>query len=187
MRRAFLGLIPALLLTVPTAPGAAGGTPQGAHAFELRAIDGGPLPLATFRGRPILVVNTASLCGYTYQYDALVELDRRYRARGLVVLGVPSGDFGGQELADAAAIRTFCETRFDVEFPLADKTTVRGAGAHPLFAWLAHELGPGAAPRWNFHKWLIDADGRAVATWPTGIEPLDPRVTRAIEAALPAG
>lgn len=175
-----------VMLLLIFGPGiSAAGDRGDAFEFDLIAIDGAPLPLEPFRGKAMLVVNTASLCGFTYQYEALVELDRRYRKAGLVILGVPSGDFGGQELADGAAIKTFCETRFDVEFPLTEKAHVRGPHAYPLFAWLAHELGPAAAPRWNFHKYLIAPDGRAVASWPTSVEPLDPRLLAVIELHLP--
>jgi len=174
-----------MLLLVLGPGGSAAGGRADAFGFDLVAIDGAPLPLEPFRGKAMLVVNTASLCGFTYQYEGLAQLDRRYRERGLVVLGVPSGDFGGQELADGAAIKTFCETRFDVEFPLAEKAHVRGPQAHPLFAWLVRQLGPAATPRWNFHKYLIAPDGRAVASWPSSVEPLDPHLLAAIELHLP--
>jgi glutathione peroxidase len=156
----------------------------GAFAFSFTAIEGDPLPLARYAGRPLLVVNTASQCGYTYQYAALQRLWERYRERGLVVLGVPSNDFR-QETADHAAIKAFCEANFDADFPLTEKVAVRGPGSHPLFAWLRAELGEGAGPRWNFHKYLIAPDGRAVAAWPSGVEPDSPEVVRAVEALLP--
>jgi glutathione peroxidase len=124
------------------------------------------------------------MCGFTYQYAALQRLWEAYRDRGLVVLGVPSNDFGGQEPGSAAEIKSFCEANFDVDFPLTEKVGVRGAGAHPLFAWLRAELGPDAAPRWNFHKYLIGPDGRALATWPSGVEPDAPAVRAAVEGAL---
>ncbi len=157
--------------------------PGGAFAFSFTAIEGDPLPLARYAGRPLLVVNTASQCGYTYQYAALQRLWERYRGRGLVVLGVPSNDFR-QEAAGNAAIKAFCEANFDADFPLTEKVAVRGPGSHPLFAWLRGELGESAGPRWNFHKYLIAPDGRAVAAWPSGIEPDSPEVVRAVEALL---
>lgn len=162
---------------------------DGAHAFSFTAIEGGPLPLQQFDGKALLVVNTASLCGFTYQYAGLQRLWERYRDRGLVVLGVPSGDFGGQELGSGAEIKQFCEVNFDIDFPLTEREHVRGTGSHPLFAWLRDELGGGAGPSWNFHKYLIDGDGAAVAAWPSSVEPDSAAVTEAIETLLaaPAG
>jgi glutathione peroxidase len=154
-----------------------------AYAFSFTAIDGTPLPLEGFRGRPILVVNTASLCGFTDQYAGLQALWERYRERGLVVLGVPSGDFN-QEYGSNEKIKQFCETNFAIDFPLTAKVHVRGASAHPLFRWMVDRLGPEAEPRWNFHKVLIDADGQPVRAFPTRVAPEDPQVTSAIEAVL---
>jgi glutathione peroxidase len=183
------------LLTVPfltlallaAAPAARAAGETGAFAFVLAAIEGGPLPLSRFAGHPVLVVNTASQCGYTYQYEALERLWRRYRGRGLVVVGVPSNDFGDQEPGGNAEIKTFCESTFDVDFPLAEKVHVVGPEAHPLFAWLRERLGPGAGPRWNFHKYLIAPDGSAVASWPSATEPEAPDLTAAVERLLPPG
>jgi glutathione peroxidase len=187
--RALLLSLPALvLLALAHGPARAESPPAaagGAFAFAFTAIEGGPLPLARYAGRPLLVVNTASQCGYTYQYAALQRVWERYRGRGLVVLGVPSNDFR-QETADNAAIKTFCQANFDADFPLTERVGVRGPASHPLFAWLRAELGEATAgPRWNFHKYLIAPDGRAVAAWPSGVEPDSPEVTRAIEELLP--
>jgi len=157
-----------------------------AHAFAFTSIEGKALPLAAYAGRPVLVVNTASMCGYTYQYAALQRLWSTYRARGLVVLGVPSNDFGGQEPGSAAEIKTFCEVNFDVDFPLTEKVPVKGAQAHPLFVWLRAQLGPDAGPRWNFYKYLIGADGRALRVWPSSVEPDSVEVRTAVERVLPA-
>lgn len=157
-----------------------------AHAFTLTSIDGNALPLAAYAGRPVLVVNTASMCGYTYQYAALQRLWSAYRDRGLVVLGVPSNDFGSQEPGSATEIKTFCEVNFDVDFPLSEKVRVKGDGAHPLFVWLREELGPEAGPRWNFHKYLIGADGRALGWWPSSVEPDSAEIRAAVESVLPA-
>ncbi|MCS6780123.1 MAG: glutathione peroxidase [Geminicoccaceae bacterium] len=182
--RLLLALI-ALLAALGSPSGDIRAADRGAHAFAFTSIEGEPLPLERFAGRPLLVVNTASLCGYTYQYAALQRLWARYRDRGLVVLGVPSNDFGNQEPGTAQQIKTFCETNFDVDFPLTDKVSVRGPGSHPLFAWLRRELGEAVGPRWNFHKFLIGPDGRAVAAWPSRVEPDAPEITAAIERLLP--
>lgn len=156
-----------------------------AHEFVFPGIDGGFLRLAEFSGRPVLVVNTASRCGFTYQYDGLQALYDRYRARGLVVLGVPSDDFGGQELASEAEVKSFCAVNFSIDFPMTAITRVRGDGAHPFYAWAAGELGPDKTPRWNFHKYLVGPDGALVSAFGTRTEPDAPEVVAAIEALLP--
>ena len=170
----------ALALGTALLPGqaAAAGT---AFDFRLDALEGGALDLGAFRGRPLLVVNTASFCGYTPQYAGLQRLHARFAPRGLVVLGVPSNDFN-QESGDAARIRQFCEATFGVEFPMAMPASVRGPAAHPLFAWLAAQ--GGGPPRLNFHKYLVGRDGVSVQGFPTRTEPEAPDLLRAIEAAL---
>jgi glutathione peroxidase len=160
---------------------------EDAYPFEFTAIDGGALPLSAWRGRPVLVVNTASYCGYTPQYQGLEALWRRYRDRGLVVLGVPSNDFGRQEPGSAAEIKEFCATNYQIDFPLAEKCRVLGEAAHPFYRWIAETLGEGAAPRWNFHKYLIGPDGRLAGAWPSQAEPTGPDITAEIERLLPPG
>lgn len=164
---------------------AVAGEPEGAHRFAFTSIEGEPLPMAGFAGRPVLVVNTASLCGFTYQYAGLQRLWSAYRDRGLVVLGVPSNDFGGQEPGTAEEIKTFCEGNFDVDFPLTEKVHVKGPASHPLFAWFRQELGEGAGPGWNFHKYLLDGAGRVVAAWPSPVEPDSLEIKAAVERLLP--
>jgi glutathione peroxidase len=159
---------------------------MSAHDFEFKAIDGGALPLAQYEGKPILLVNVASECGFTPQYQQLQELWTRYRDKGLVVLGVPSNDFGAQEPGSEAEIRKFCETRYAVDFPLAAKQQVIGPAAHPLYRWIAAEAGEDAAPRWNFHKYLIDGEGALAGAWPSRVNPLAPEITEAVESALPS-
>ena len=157
-----------------------------AHDFAFRAIDGGDLPLARFKGSAVMIVNTASQCGFTKQYANLQELWQRYRDRGLIVLGVPSNDFGGQEPGSEAEIKKFCAVNFAVDFPLAAKEVVKGDGAHPFYKWAAAEVGMIAVPRWNFHKYLIGPDGRIVDWFSTPTDPLSSKVTEAIEAVLPS-
>lgn len=159
---------------------------ENAYDFSFNAIEGGPLPLAKYRGHPILVVNTASFCGYTPQYTAIQDLWRRYRDRGLVVIGVPSNDFGGQEPGSAEEIKSFCEVNFDIDFPLADKARVVGADAHPFYRWARAALGDKAAPQWNFHKYLIGADGRLAGWFATSTSPTSPEVVKAVETELAA-
>lgn len=155
-----------------------------AYQFEFAALDGGTLPLSAWRGRPVLVVNTASFCGYTPQYRDLEALWRRYREQGLVVLGVPSNDFGAQEPGTPAEIRQFCETNYQVGFPLTEKVRVVGGAAHPFYRWVAATLGEAGAPRWNFHKYLIGPDGQLAGAWPSQVRPGDPAITQEIESAL---
>ena len=158
-----------------------------AHDFAFTSIEGAPLPLESFRGKAVLVVNTASRCGFTHQYAALQSLWERYRDEGLVVLGVPSNDFGGQEPGSEAEIKQFCEVNFNVDFPLASKGQVKGEAAHPFYRWAADELGEDAGPQWNFHKYLVAPDGRLVDWFATATPPTAKAVTRAIEAHLPEG
>jgi glutathione peroxidase len=153
-------------------------------AMELVAIDGKPLPGQRFSGKVVLVVNTASLCGFTPQYRGLQALWERYRDQGLVVLGVPSNDFGAQEPGGEAKIKDFCEANFGITFPMTTKQTVRGPSAHALYRWARTEGGSAAEPGWNFHKLLIGRDGSFLAAFPSRLEPTDPQFTRAVEAAL---
>jgi glutathione peroxidase len=153
-----------------------------AHAFEFTSIDGKPLKLSEFAGKPILVVNTASECGLTPQYAGLQALSEKYGGRGLVVLGVPSNDFGGQEPGTEAEIKTFCATNYKVGFPMTAKNKVVGAGAHPLYQWAVAQ--GGEAPKWNFHKILIGADGALAGTFGSKVPPGDPALASAIETAL---
>ena len=156
-----------------------------AYQFEFAALDGGALPLSAWRGRPVLVVNTASYCGYTPQYRDLEALWRQYRDRGLVVLGVPSNDFGEQEPGSAAEIKQFCEGTYQVDFPMTEKYPVVGSAAHPFYRWVAANLGEAGAPRWNFHKYLIGPDGQFADAWPSQVRPTDQTITGEIEALLP--
>lgn len=133
-----------------------------AYDFSFEALSGAPLPLAQFKGKVLLVVNTASKCGFTPQYKQLEALYLRYKDQGLVVLGVPSNDFGGQEPGTPQEIKSFCEINYGVTFPLTSKNVVSGDGAHPFYQWAKQVLGAGAAPKWNFHKYLIDRKGHLV-------------------------
>lgn len=155
-----------------------------AHDFAFRTGDGGTLPLGAYAGNPLLIVNTASECGFTPQYGELQDLWRRHRDEGLAVLAVPSNDFGGQEPGSDAEIAEFCATRFGVDFPVAAKTRVRGEDAHPFFRWAAEQGGFLAKPRWNFYKYLIDGEGRLVAWFSSLTGPASPRLEAAVRKAL---
>lgn len=155
------------------------------HDFTLTAIDGTPLPLANFRGKAVLLVNVASLCGLTPQYAELEALWREAKDMGLVVLGVPCNQFGSQEPGSEAEIRQFCAMRYDVTFPMSVKIDVNGAGQHPLYAWLT---GPGAAfpgrIQWNFEKFLIGRDGQVLARFDPTVRPQDADLKARIAEAL---
>jgi glutathione peroxidase len=155
-----------------------------AHDFSFESIDGASLPLKAWAGRPVLVVNTASRCGFTPQYEGLQALWERYRDQGLVVLGVPSNDFGGQEPGTASEIKDFCETTFSVDFPLTEKTVVKGEGAHPFYAWARDNRSDLPTPGWNFHKYLVSPDGTLAGAFPTRTDPLSPEITKAVEEFL---
>ena len=169
------------LLGLALVPVAAGVTAQEAERFVFTSIDGGELDLASFRGGPVLVVNTASFCGHTPQYNALQDLWERYQSRGLTVVGVPSQSFG-QELDSAGAVKDFCEVNFGINFPMTELVEVAGPDAHPFFVWAQAE---GAAPRWNFHKILLDGDGRIAGSFGSTVEPDAPELVAAIEKLLP--
>jgi glutathione peroxidase len=159
---------------------------MSAHRFEFRTIKGEALPLLQFEGRAVLVVNTASRCGFTPQYRELQGLWERYRARGLVVIGVPSNDFGAQEPGTEAEILEFCEVNYDIDFPLTAKEAVIGEEAHPFYKWVAEVGGENAAPRWNFHKYLIGPGGELVNIYSSKVSPLDAALVSEIEALLGA-
>ena len=153
--------------------------------FNLTAIDGAPLPMTKFKGDVVLLVNTASMCGFTPQYEGLQKVQDSYAKRGFTVLGVPSGNFKGQEYGSNKEIAAFCKAKA-VKFPLAEKSDVVGPQALPIYRWAATKLGAQNTPKWNFHKYLIGRDGRLIAAFGTRTEPTDPKVTAAIEAALKA-
>ena len=164
---------------------AASPTAQSAHDFTFRAIDGGDLPLANFKGKAMLIVNTASMCGFTSQYSGLQTLWDIYRDRGLVVLAVPSDDFGGQELDSAAEVKSFCSINYNIDFQMTDIVRVKGPAAHPYYRWVAEAYGGLAVPRWNFHKHLIDANGNLVDWFVSTTSPSSEKLRRAIEKVLP--
>jgi glutathione peroxidase len=154
-----------------------------AYAFSFPALAGGDIRLADYAGRPLLVVNTASLCGFTPQYAGLQELWTQFHDRGLMIIGVPSNDFGAQEPGGATEIAETAQHQYGVTFPIAAKAIVRGANAHPFYKWAADSR-PKDVPRWNFHKYLIGRDGYIAEVFAETVEPSDTRVKTAIARAL---
>lgn len=172
-RRVAAATLPALVALLPA---------MAFAGFSFPSIDGGTIELDAFKGRPVLVVNTASLCGFAGQFDDLQALHDSYADRGLVVLAVPSDDFR-QELASAEEVKEYCAVNFDLTIPMTDITPVTGEDAHPFYKWL--EETEGFSPAWNFNKVLLDGEGEVVATWGSVMRPNARPVTDRIEALLP--
>jgi glutathione peroxidase len=149
---------------------------------RMSTLKGQAADLCQYAGKVVLVVNTASYCGFTGQYEGLEALYQRHRERGLVVVGVPSNDFGAQEPGSDAQVADFCERTYKVRFPMLAKTVVSGPDAAPLYRGLAQASGQ--APRWNFHKYLLGRDGKVAASFPSAVAPQDARLTAAVEKAL---
>ena len=157
------------------------------HDFTVKTIDGKDKSLADYKGKVLLVVNVASECGFTPQYDGLEKLHEQYGAKGFEVLGFPANEFGGQEPGSDAEIQTFCTSKFGVKFPMFSKVKVSGDGMHPLYDWLqSTETNPkfGGPVKWNFYKFLVDKNGQVIGRFAHKAEPLSADVKSAIEAAL---
>lgn len=172
-------LIAAAVALVAAAPAA-----RSAYDFTMTTIDGKPMPFAAYKGKVMLVVNTASFCGFTPQYEGLQALHEAYKDKGLVLVGVPSGDFKGQEYGSNAEIKEFCESKFGIRFPMTEKADVVGPKAAPFYKWAESKMGPDSVPKWNFHKYLVGRDGQLVAYYGSKTNPNDPALKAAIEAAL---
>lgn len=159
---------------------------KSAYDFAVVDVEGKPAKLADYKGKVALIVNTASKCGYTGQYRDLQELYSKYKDKGFVVLGFPSNDFGGQEPGTNKEIKTFCETNFNVKFPLFDKGPVKGAKKQPLYKYLTEESGEAFKGEigWNFEKFIVDKNGRVVARYKSGVKPSDSNLTRVLETTL---
>ena len=180
--RAHALIAAAMLVATAAAPAA-----TSAYDFTMTTIEGAPMPLAQYKGRVLLIVNTASFCGFTPQYEALEALSEKYKARGLTVLGVPSGDFAGQEYDDNTKIKAFCTAKFGIKFPLAEKADVIGPNAAPFYKWASATMGDAAVPKWNFHKILVGRDGRLIAAFPSKVTPDSPALVAAVDKALAGG
>ena len=159
-----------------------GGATMSLYDLKTTTLDGKPADLSQYRGKVSLVVNVASACGFTPQYEGLEKLQREMKAKGFNVLGFPSNDFGGQEPGTAEEIATFCKLTYDVTFPMFEKiVTQRGAGQSPVYAFLGRS---GKLPAWNFSKYVIDKQGRVVAFFPSEVTPEDPILRTAVTKAL---
>ena len=159
------------------------------HEYTLNSLNGTPMPLASFKGKVMLVVNVASQCGYTYQYEAMQALYMKYKDQGLVVAGFPANNFGGQEPGSDEQIGAFCKSKYGVTFPMFSKISVKGADKAPLYRFLTDKAAnpkTGGEIQWNFTKFLVDRNGKVLARFESAVEPDSKEVTSAIEAALKA-
>jgi glutathione peroxidase len=156
-----------------------------AYDFTFESLDGNPMPLSDYKGKVLLVVNTASKCGFTPQYKGLEELYAKYKDQGLVIIGVPSNDFGQQEPGSSKEIKQFCSLNYGVTFPMTAKQVVSGDDASAFYKWTYEVLGFGSGPKWNFHKYLIDTNGKAVDYFNSTTTPDSDKLKEAIEKLLP--
>ena len=154
------------------------------YDFTLTGLDGKPMPLEQFKGHPVLLVNTASECGFTPQFEGLEKLWESYKDKGLVIIGVPSNDFGGQEPGVGHEIANFCQKNYGVTFPLADKSVVSGDGAIPVYQWAAKHATVLGSPKWNFHKYLFGKDGKFVDWFASTTEPQSEKIAAAVDSVL---
>lgn len=155
--------------------------PMSIHDLTVNTLDGKPESLADFKGKVLVVVNTASECGYTPQYEGLEKLYEANKDKGVVVLGFPSNDFGGQEPGTAAEIKLFCESKYHVQFPMFEKVKTKGEGQSPVYQFLTAKYGE---PKWNFHKYVVGKDGQVRAAFPSKVTPDSPELAEAIASAL---
>ena len=172
-----------VVATATAAPAAPGKPMTSVHDFTLDSIDGTPRSLGDFKGKVLLLVNTASECGYTPQYQGLQKLHATYEGRGFSVVGFPSNDFGGQEPGSNKDIKAFCSTKFGVTFPMFAKIAVKGPAKHPLYAMLV-QTAPAGEVKWNFSKFLVGKDGKVIARYDSDVIPEAPELAAAIEKAL---
>ncbi|WP_439499588.1 glutathione peroxidase [Bosea sp. (in: a-proteobacteria)] len=184
-RRELLGLIGAAVATPSWAVSADGDAAPDAYRFWFERLEGGRIPLAAYRGKPMLIVNTATNCGFAGQFATLEQLWQRYSGRGLMLLAVPSNDFGGQEPLEGMAIAESARQVHGATYPFAAKSGVRGPDAHPFYRWAAARR-PAEVPTWNFHKYLIGRSGDLVGGFAAGQDPVGPDLIRAIGEQLGA-
>lgn len=175
----------AIAVLAPLAFAATAAAPASFFDFTMKTIDGQDQPLSAWKGQAVLVVNTASKCGYTPQYASLEELYRKYKDRGLVVLAFPANNFLWQEPGTDAEIKQFCTSKYSVTFPIFSKISVKGSDMAPLYRWLTTQEGFAGSITWNFNKFLIGPDGKVVARFGSGVTPMSSELTSKLEPILP--
>ncbi len=155
-----------------------------AYDFQFNDLDGSSLSLSDYKDKVIIVVNVASQCGFTKQYEDMQNIWEKYQSKGIVMLGIPSNDFGDQEPGSSKDIKNFCEAKFGITFPMTEKVSVKGEKAHPFYKWAKENYGTSAIPKWNFHKIMIGKDGKIFDTFASITNPSSKRFIKAIEKAL---
>ena len=155
-----------------------------AYNFMFKDLDGVPLNLSEYKGKVIVVVNVASQCGFTNQYEDLQQVWEKYQAKGFLMLGVPSNDFGQQEPGTNKDIKNFCEAKFGISFPMTEKVSVKGSNAHPFYVWARENHGKSAIPKWNFHKIIIDKNGKIVETFTSITNPSSKKFIKVLEKLI---
>ena len=154
------------------------------YDFEIKSITGENIDLSKLRGKTVLLVNVASNCGFTKQYSELQTLYEKYKENNFIVLGVPSNQFGGQEPGTNEEIKNFCETNFNITFPMTDKIKVKGDEAHPIYKWAKKNYGNSTVPKWNFHKILINKDGKIQNTYGSFVKPMSQKILKQLDKIL---
>ena len=152
-----------------------------AYDFQFKDIDGSPLYLSEYKGKVIVVVNVASQCGFTKQYEDMQNVWEKYQSKGIVMLGIPSNDFGKQEPGSNKDIKNFCEAKFGISFPMTEKVSVKGSNAHPFYIWAKDNHGKSAIPKWNFHKVIINQDGKIDQTFSSITSPSSKKFIKVLE------
>ena len=152
--------------------------------FEINSINGELINLSSFKGKTILLVNVASNCGFTKQYDELQKLYDNFKTKGLIVIGVPTNQFGGQEPGSENEIKNFCETNFNITFPMTSKYDVKGDNAHPIYTWAKDTHGKSTVPKWNFHKILINKNGKIEDTYASFTGPMSKKIINRLDKIL---
>jgi len=155
-----------------------------AFDFQFKDLDGSSLNLSEYKGKVIIVVNVASQCGFTKQYEDMQNIWEKYQSKGIIMLGIPSNDFGKQEPGNNKDIKNFCEAKFGVTFPMTEKVSVKGEKAHPFYKWAEQNYGKSAVPKWNFHKILVGKNGKIINTFASITNPSSKKFINAIEKAL---
>jgi len=159
-------------------------SPKTLFDFEINSINGNKLKLSNFEGKTVLIVNVASNCGFTRQYNDLQDLYDNYKDKGLVIIGIPSNQFGGQEPGSEEEIKDFCEANFNITFPMTSKYDVKGKNAHPIYLWAKETYGNSTAPKWNFHKILVNKEGKVIDTFASFTNPNSKKIIKKIENVL---
>tara|TARA_B100001123_G_C14860509_1_gene847821 strand:- start:38 stop:589 length:552 start_codon:yes stop_codon:yes gene_type:complete len=155
-----------------------------AYDFNFKDLDGSNLSLSEYKGKVIIVVNVASQCGFTSQYEDMQKVWDKYQSKGIVMLGVPSNDFGKQEPGSNEDIKNFCEVKFGISFPMTEKVSVKGSEAHPFYIWAKENHGKSAVPKWNFHKIIIDKNGKVAETFTSITNPSSKKFIKALEKLI---